>query len=88
MGIVLALLALVFPRILILVLYFFTGWFNSISGNLLYILLGFLFLPFTLLWYSVVVNFFGGDWSIIPIIGMVIAIAADIGAFRTRSYRG
>ncbi len=87
MGLILGALGLIFPRILIVVLYFFTGWFNSMNGNVLYILLGFIFLPFTLLWYSVVLNYFGGSWTTLPIIGMVVAIAADLGAFGSRRVR-
>lgn len=87
MGLILGALGLIFPRILILVLYFFTGWFNSMSDNILYIILGFIFLPFTLLWYSVVINYFGGNWTALPVIGMVLAIAADLGAFSSRRIR-
>ena len=77
----LALIALIFPRILIVVLWFFTSWFNGVFQSLLWPVLGFLFLPVTTLWYSVVVNNFGGQWSIVNIIVMVLAIAIDMGSW-------
>ncbi len=70
---------MIFPRLLILVLYFLTNWFAGMFDAILWPVVGFLFAPFTLLWYSVVVNYFHGEWSLIPIIGMVIAIASDFG---------
>lgn len=80
MGCFLAVVGLIFPRILIIVLWFFTSWFEGVYSGILIPILGFIFLPFTMLWYSVVVNYFNGEWGIISVLGMVIAIAADIGA--------
>jgi len=77
----LALIALIFPRILIVVLWFFTSWFSGVFQTLLWPVLGFLFLPVTTLWYSVVVNNFAGQWSILNIIIMVLAIAIDMGSW-------
>ena len=83
MAIILGLLALVFPRILIIVLWLFTHWFDRISGNILYLLLGLIFVPVGTLWYSVVINYWGGDWNAVSVIGMVIALAIDFGAFNS-----
>jgi len=77
----LALIALLFPRILIAVLWIFTNWFNGVFSSLLWPVLGFIFLPVTMLWYSVVINNFGGVWSITNIIVMVLAIAIDMGSW-------
>ena len=77
----LALIALLFPRILIAVLWIFTNWFNGVFSSLLWPVLGFIFLPVTMLWYSVVINQFGGVWSITNIIVMVLAIAIDMGSW-------
>lgn len=85
MAILLGALGLFFPRIVIVVLYFFTGWFDGVFSSILWPLLGFLFAPFTLLWYGVVMNYLGGDWDAISIIGLVIAIAVDFGATRGAS---
>ena len=77
----LALIALLFPRILIAVLWIFTNWFNGVFSSLLWPVLGFVFLPVTMLWYSVVINQFGGAWNITNIIVMVLAIAIDMGSW-------
>ena len=76
----LLILGLFFPRLIIVVLWLFTNWFSGALNNTLYLLLGLIFLPFSTLWYSVVINYFGGNWDAISIIGMVIAVAVDIGA--------
>lgn len=72
------LFALAVPRLLILILWFFTSWFRGMYHNLLWPILGFFFLPTTLLWYSAVQNWFGGRWTLWPIAGLVIAILIDL----------
>lgn len=72
------LFALAVPRLLILGLWFFTNWFRGMFHNLLWPILGFFFLPTTLLWYSAVQNWFGGQWTLWPIVGLVIAILIDL----------
>ena len=76
-----AVIALLFPRILIAVLWFFTNWFSGVFSSILWPVLGFIFLPVTMLWYSVVINQFGGVWSITNIIVMVLAVAIDMGSW-------
>jgi hypothetical protein len=78
MPCLLALLALAMPRLLIVCLYFLTTWFNGLFPSLLYPVLGFIFLPTTLLWYTAVVHWFGGQWTLWPVIGLVIALAIDV----------
>jgi hypothetical protein len=73
-----AVFALVTPRLLIVCLYFLTTWFNGIFSSLLFPILGFIFLPTTLLWYSAVHHWFGGQWSLWPIVGLVVALMLDI----------
>jgi hypothetical protein len=74
-----AILALATPRLVIVCLYVFTDWFRGIFGAGLWpILLGFVFLPTTLLWYTVVMHYFGGVWTLWPILGLVIALAIDV----------
>lgn len=72
------LFALAVPRLLILVLWFFTNWFRGMFHNLLWPILGFFFLPTTTLWYSAVQNWFGGRWTLWPIVGLVIALVIDL----------
>jgi hypothetical protein len=78
MPCLLALFALITPRIVIVLLWFFTAWFAGVFDNSLVPLIGFIFLPTTLLWYSAVVNWFGGQWTLWPIVGLIIAILVDV----------
>ncbi|CAN5328737.1 hypothetical protein BH23GEM4_BH23GEM4_12410 [soil metagenome] len=47
-------------------------------ASLLWPVVGFLFLPTTLLWYSAVQHWFGGVWSTVPVIGLVVSLAIDV----------
>lgn len=78
MPCLLALLALFIPRVVIVLLWLFSTWLQSAFDTLLWPILGFIFAPTVLLWYSVVVNFYDGIWSAVPIIGMVIAVLIDL----------
>ena len=78
MPCLLALIALATPRLLIVCLYFLTTWFNGLFPSLLYPILGFIFLPTTLRWYTAVVHWFGGQWTLWPVIGLVLALAIDV----------
>lgn len=84
MPFLLVLLALLLPRITILALWLFTHWFDGIFGHVLWPILGILFLPTTLLWYSVVYHWFGGQWSLIPVAGMVVALLIDLTPARSK----
>jgi hypothetical protein len=75
---IVALLALLTPRLLIALLWFFTTWFRGMFDSLLWPILGVVFLPTTLLWYSAVQRWFGGQWTLWPIVGLVIALMIDI----------
>ena len=85
MPCLLALLALFIPRVVIVVIYIFSEWFETAFDTALWPILGFIFAPTTLLWYSVVVNVYDGVWSIIPIAGLVVALLIDFSpAYRKR----
>lgn len=85
MPCLLALFALFIPRVVIVVLWFFSTWLQTAFDTLLWPILGFIFAPTVLLWYSVVVNVYGGIWSTVPIVGMVIAVFIDFSpAWRRR----
>jgi len=77
MPCLLTLIALITPRLVIAVLWLFTRWFAVVPAGI-WILLGFIFLPTTLLWYTAVQHWFGGEWSLVPLIGIVIALAVDV----------
>lgn len=83
MPCILVVIALFFPRILMAVLWFFTDWFDGVFSHILWPILGFIFMPFTSLWYSVVVNKYGGEWNALTIIVMVIAVLSDLGSSRS-----
>jgi hypothetical protein len=78
MPCLLTLIALITPRILIVFLWLFTSWFIGIFPSAVWVLLGFIFLPTTLLWYSAVQHWFGGQWTFLPLLGVAIALAIDV----------
>ena len=78
MPCLLVILALATPRLVIGVLWFFTGWFKGLFDTALWPILGFVFLPTSLLWFTAVQRWFGGEWTLWPIVGMVIALMIDV----------
>lgn len=84
MPILAIIVALLIPRVTIVVLYFFTNWFQGVFSNFLWPVLGFIFLPTTLLWYSAVQHWFGGEWGLISVAGIVVALIIDLFPARKR----
>lgn len=78
MPCLLTIIALAAPRLVIALLWLFTGWFRGIFPSILWPILGFVFLPTTLLWYTAVQHWFGGQWTLWPIVGIVIALLIDL----------
>jgi hypothetical protein len=74
------LFALMAPRFTIIVLWLFTGWFKGVFETVLWPVLGFFFMPMTMLWFSAVQNWWNGDWGFWQIAGMVIAVMIDMGS--------
>ncbi len=74
----LAVLALIAPRAVIVLLWLLTRWFEGVFGAILWPILGFIFLPTTVLWYSAVHHWFGGHWTLGPVVGIVLALLIDI----------
>lgn len=70
--------ALLVPRVVVGLLYFFTYWFSGVFSSGWWLVAGVLFLPTSLLWYSVVYHWFGGSWDIIPVVGMIISLVIDV----------
>ena len=68
------LVALIAPRLTIVLLWLFTSWFERIFDTLIWPILGFIFLPTTLLWYTAVHNWWGGEWGGLQIVGLIIAV--------------
>ncbi len=77
MPCLLTVIALAAPRLVIALLWLFTRWFNGIFPSILWPSLGFVFLPTTLLWYTAVQHWWGGQWTLWPIVGIVIALLID-----------
>jgi hypothetical protein len=82
MPCLLVVLALMVPRLVVAALWLFTGWFEGVFPTLLWPVLGFLFLPLTLLWYSAFVNWYGAVWSIVPVLGLILALLVDLSPAR------
>jgi len=78
MPCLLVVLALAVPRVLIVGLWLFTYWFDGLFDTLLWPVLGFFFLPTTLFWYTAVQHWYGGEWSVAPVIGIVLALMIDL----------
>lgn len=77
-----AALALFTPRLAVVVLWFFSHWFEGLFTSMLWPVLGFVFLPATMLWYSVVHHWFGGAWTLWPVVGLAIALLIDVSPVR------
>jgi hypothetical protein len=82
MPCLLAALALLTPRLAVALLWFFSHWFDGLFSSLLWPIVGFVFLPTTLLWYSVVHHWFGGAWTLGPVVGLVVALVIDLSPVR------
>ena len=82
MPLLLALLALLAPRIAIVLLWALTTWFDGLFTSSLWPVLGFVFLPTSLLWYTVVLHWFGGVWSPWAFMGLIIALLIDVSPAR------
>lgn len=76
MPILLLLLGFFFPRVIIILLYLFTGWWRAAFDSLLWPVLGFLFMPLTVLWYGISETYFPGN---VQTIGLVVAVLLDLG---------
>ncbi len=87
MPCLLLLFALIAPRLVIVVLWLLTGWFRGIFAIALWPVLGFIFLPTTLLWYTAVQHRFGGLWTFWPVVGLVISVVIDVSPARGRRRR-
>lgn len=87
MPCLLAIIALFFPRIVILLLALFTTYMSSAYNTLLWPLLGFFFMPFTTLAYAWAINS-NGSVAGIYLFVVVLAVLFDLGAFGNGAYSG
>lgn len=75
-----AILVFSFPRFAILVLYFFTSFFNGVHQTVIVPFLGFLLMPLTLVAYTWLTKN-GQPVDAMYIVVMILAIALDLGLF-------
>jgi hypothetical protein len=91
MPCLLVVLVLLFPRIAIVVLWLFTSFFSGVYDNVLIPLLGFIFLPVTLVAYTWLAKYNYAVDAFFLIV-MIVALAVDLGSFgggwRSRRSRG
>ncbi len=87
MPCLLLLFALITPRLVILLLWLFSSWFTGLFTTALWPILGFFFLPTTLLWYTAVQHWFSGQWTLWPVVGLVVAILIDLSPAKGRRRR-
>ncbi len=80
-------IALAAPRLVIALLWMFTSWFRGVFHTSIVPIIGFFILPTTVLWYSAVHNWFNGAWTFWPTVGLVIALAVDLGPMRRKRAR-
>lgn len=73
-----ALATLITPRLVIILLWLFTSWFHGLFDTALWPVLGFVFLPTSFLWYTAVQNWNGGEWGVLQIVLLVIALSIDV----------
>ena len=79
MPCLLALLAVAFPRVAIVLLWLFTNFFTGVYNNLIIPILGFLFLPLTLIVYTYLQRGQPGALSTQGLIFVFIAVIIDLG---------
>lgn len=86
-GCLVFLIALAFPRAAIILLALFSTWFRGVFDTLLIPILGFIFLPYTTLAYSLVVKVWDGNWGFWPVVFTCLAILLDLGVVGAGSRR-
>ncbi len=79
-------LTLLTPRVVVGLLWLFSYWFDGLFVSLLWPVVGLVFLPVTLLWYSVVYHWFAGAWTLGPIVGLVGAFVIDLTIIRAQHW--
>ncbi len=86
MPCLLVILALAFPRLAIVLLWLFTGFFNGVYHGMIIPVLGFLFLPLTLIVYTYIEKTY--HYIQVPqMIALAIAVIVDLGLVSTHRLR-
>ncbi|HEY7211813.1 MAG TPA: hypothetical protein VH477_16195 [Bryobacteraceae bacterium] len=79
MPCLLALLSVAFPRVAIVLLWLLTSFFNVLHSNIIVPILGFLFLPLTLIVYTYLLRAYGGHFGVTQLVFLFIAVIVDLG---------
>ncbi|HMF74980.1 MAG TPA: hypothetical protein VK604_04900 [Bryobacteraceae bacterium] len=79
MFILFAVLGAAFPRIAIVLLWLFTNFFRGVYDGVIIPVLGFLFLPLTLLVYTYIDKTYGHHMSTVQLVCIFIAVIVDLG---------
>lgn len=87
MPCLLALLAVAFPRVAIVLLWLFTNFFTGIYHNIVIPVLGFIFLPLTLIVYTYLQRTNPGTLTVGQLIFLFIAVILDLGLIGGGTYR-
>ena len=89
MPCLLAVLAVAFPRVAIVILWLLTNFFTGLYHGILIPVLGFLFLPLTLIVNSYLQRAYGGRFDTFQLVILIIAVLdlglAGGGAFRRKA---
>ncbi len=88
MPCLLAILVLAFPRVAIVLLWLFSTFFSALHNNFTVLLLGFVFLPLTLIVYAYLLGAYGGHIGSTQLIFLVIAVVLDLGLVGGGTFRG
>jgi hypothetical protein len=79
MPCLLAILAVAFPRVAIILLWLFTTFFNGVYHGIVIPILGFIFLPLTLIVYTYIAKFYPGPLTIAELVAIFVAVIIDLG---------
>ena len=79
MPCLLALLAVAFPRVAIVLLWLFSNFFAGVYHGIIIPVIGFLFLPLTLIVYTYLAKTSGGHLTTTQFVFIFIAVVVDLG---------
>jgi hypothetical protein len=82
-----ALLGAAFPRIAIILLWLFTSFFQGVYTGIIIPVLGFLFLPLTLLVYTYIDKTYGHHFSTVQLVCILVAVVIDLGLVGSGRFR-
>jgi len=81
MGCILALLALFFPRIIIILVWLFSDYLEDAYQTMLWPVLGFFFMPLTTLAYAFAWHYGGGSIQGLGLVVLIVAVLMDLSSW-------